>query len=294
MDLRFFMEEIIRRMGYRTYPGYPPEYIWIDHGDNTGEVVFLMENNDIEKLREFYSSTLNYPGEKYVFILIDDDREILSYCKSKGLIGIRKDAVASLVGRSIIDMHLTRGKDRIVEKEEGEDSIYVYLEEGNNPKFIKPNITGEDVSKAIGLKAELLFIPYYFFSYSLNVLEGGLYEKKEGILMVNSVNGNISESINGYEVIDGWPTKFREIEPKWEVNSSMEKVRRWIQENMEREIMVEEESKFFIVFSRKKVKPLDETIKIKYNSTYLYPIYSSSALVMDGFTGEIKSVTDFI
>ncbi|MGC8547090.1 MAG: hypothetical protein ACP5MU_05495, partial [Thermoplasmata archaeon] len=115
-----------------------------------------------------------------------------------------------------------------------------------------------------------------------------------GILMVNSVNGNVSESINGYEVIDKWPMKYKEFEPKWEVNSSIEKIRRWIQENMEREIMVEEESKFFIIFSRKKVKPLDDTIKIKYISTYLYPVYTSSTLVMDGFTGEIKSVTDFI
>jgi hypothetical protein len=294
MDLRIFMEEIIRKMGYRVYPGYPQEYIWIDHGDNTGEVILLMDDNDLEKLREFYSSTVNYPGEKYVFILIDDDKEILSYCKSKGLIGIRKDTVASLVGKSIIDMHLSRGKREIAEKAEGDDSIYVYLEEGNNPKFIKPTITGENVSTAIGLKADLIFVPYYFFSYSLNVLEGGLYEKKEGILMVNSVNGNVSESINGYEVIDKWPMKYKEVEPNWEVNSSIEKIRRWIQENMEREIMVEEESKFFIIFSRKKVKPLDDTIKIKYNSTYLYPVYTSSTLVMDGFTGEIKSVTDFI
>ncbi len=295
MDLRVFLEEIVKRMGYRTYPGYPKEYIWIDHGDNSGEVIMLLEDNNLDKLKEFYSSTLNYPGEKYVFILVDDDREIMGYCKSKGLIGVKKDVVANLIGKSLIDMSLKKnGKSDSKIMESNEDSIYVYLEEGNNPKFIKPTISGEDVSNSIGLKAELIFIPFYFFSYTLDVVDGGLYEKRDGILMLNSLNGNVTKSINGYEVVDSWPLKYKDMEPRWEINGSTERVRKWIQENLERETVVQEETKFFIVYKRKKIKPLENTIKVTYINTYFYPIYSTSTLVMDGFTGEIKSVTDFI
>ncbi|MCL4412431.1 MAG: hypothetical protein M1526_03650 [Candidatus Thermoplasmatota archaeon] len=293
MDLRVFLEEIIRRMGYRTYPGYPEEYIWIDHGDGSGEVIMLLEDSSLERVKSFYSSTVNFPGEKFVFFLVDEDPEITSYCKSKGIKSVRKDEVGLIVGRSIIDIHLKKRRENDF-KEDEKDSIYVYLEEGSNPKFVKPAITGEAVANALGLKADLLFIPFSFYSYSVSVMEGSLIEKREGTVMVNTVNGTVSKSISGYEVIDSWPMQHRELEPKWEPDASIERVRRWIQDNIESEVVEEKEMRYLVVFTRKKVRPLENSIKIKYNNTHLYPIYSSSSLVMDGFTGEIKSVTDYI
>ncbi|MEM0127870.1 MAG: hypothetical protein QXO03_02120, partial [Thermoplasmatales archaeon] len=82
MDIRIIIEDMVQKMGYRAYPGFPQDYIWIDHGDGSGEVIMLLEENDMDKVREFESSTSSFPGERFIFSLVGDiDKEIPSYCK---------------------------------------------------------------------------------------------------------------------------------------------------------------------------------------------------------------------
>jgi hypothetical protein len=298
MELRILIEEMIENMGFRTYPGYPEDYIWIDHGDSTGEVIFLVESDDMEKVREFHSSTSSFPGERFAFILYDGPyNEIYSYCKSHNITVVSREECSRLFGKALIDMHLNSlGKKEVKKLKEKDDRefILVYLEEGKNPKFIKPAVSGEMVSKSVGMRNDLIFIPYYFFSYRLKVMEGGSLEEREGSAMVNSLNGKVFSSITGYEVLENWPMTHRELEPKWEPLASLERVKVWIQESLEMEVMEKSESEFFLLYARNKVKPLKETIKVTYLNTYFYPIYSSSSLAMDGFTGEVKSTADYI
>ena len=298
MDIRVLIDEMVRSMGYRTYPGYPEEYIWVDHGDGSGEVIMLLESHDIEKVREFHSSTSSFPGERFLFLLADGvDKDVISYCKAHRITPVTREETARMLGRALIDMHLssrTKRKTAIRHKEENKDFIMVYLEEGNNPKYIRPVITGEVVTNAIGLKADLIFVPFHFFTYSMKVMEGNNLVSKEGTVMVNAVNGRPSKSINGYEVLDSWPTTHREMELKWEPLSSLERAKRWVSESLETEVLEKSETDAFIIYSRRRVKPLEDTIKVTFVNTCLYPIYSSSALVMDGFTGEIKSITDYL
>lgn len=298
MDLRIIIEEMVKNMGFRTYPGYPEDYIWIDHGDGTGEVIMLVETNEIEKVREFQSSTSSFPGERLVFILNDGiNTDITSYCKSHKITIVSREECTRLFGKALIEMHLSkihRKEKRKTNDKEDKGFILVYLEEGKNPKFVKPAISGETVAKSIGLKSDLIFVPHYFFSYSLKVMEGGNLEDREGSAMVNSVNGKVSESITGYEVLENWPTNHRELDPKWEPLPSLERVKRWVEDSLETEVVETRESDFFIIYSRNRVKPVERTIKVTFLNTYFYPIYSSSSLALDGFTGEIKSITDYI
>lgn len=299
MDLRIIIEEMVKNMGFRTYPGYPEDYIWIDHGDGTGEVIMLVETDELEKLREFQSSTSSFPGERLVFILGDEAKpDLTSYCKSHKITVVSREECSRLFGRALIDMHLSkmhRKKENKITKTEDDDGfILVYLEEGNNPKFVKPAVSGEMVARSIGLRNDLIFIPHYFFSYMLKVMEGGKVEVREGSAMVNSVNGKVSKSITGYEVLENWPTPYRQLEPKWEPQPSMERVKSWIEESLETEVIETKESEFFLIFSRSRIKPLEKTIRVSFLNSYFYPIYSTSSLALDGFTGEVKSVTDFV
>jgi hypothetical protein len=298
MDVRVLIDEMVKNMGYRTYPGYPEEYIWVDHGDGSGEVIMLLENQDLEKVREFNSSTVSFPGERFLFLLADGtDKEIISYCKGHRITPVSREEAAKMLGKALIDMHLsTKTKKRSVLRQptENKDFIMVYLEEGSNPKYIRPVITGDVVTNSIGLRADLIFVPYHFFTYGMKVMEGDSLIAKEGTVMVNAVNGRASRSINGYEILDSWPTTHREMELKWEPLSSMERAKRWISESLETEVVEKTETEAFIVYSRNRVKPLEDTIKVTFINTCLYPVYSSSALVMDGFTGEIKSITDYV
>ncbi|MGC8644960.1 MAG: hypothetical protein ACP5UO_01670 [Thermoplasmata archaeon] len=297
MDIRVLLDDMVRRMGYRTYPGFPDEYIWVDHGDGTGEVIMLLEGSDIEKVREFQSSTSSFPGERFIFILTGKiDPEILSYCKYYKITVIHEDEVAKILGRAVIQMHLERPKERKRENgsEEKREYITVYLEEGENPKYIKPTIEGQDVIKSIGLRPELIFVPYHFFSYALKVMEGEIVADRQGTLMVNAVNGKVSKSINGFELLESWPTSHREIEMKWEPLPSLERARKWLSESIETEVTERKETESFIIFTKKSVRPLEDTIKVKFINTCFYPIYSSSAVAMDGFTGEIGSISDFL
>ncbi len=298
MDIRVLIDEMVRKMGYRTYPGYPDEYIWVDHGDGTGEVIMLLETSDFQKVRDFNSSTSSFAGERFLFILCEaTDKEILSYCKAHRITPVVREDVAKMLGRALIDLHLSMKPPRRnipLERKEDKDFILVYLEEGSNPRYIRPVVSGEAVTNSIGLKADLIFIPYHFFSYSMKVMEGSNVVVKEGNAMVNAVNGRVSKAINGYEVLDSWPTAHRELEPKWEPLPSMERAKRWVSETTESEVVEKSETDAFIVYSRKRVRPLEESIKVSYVNTAYYPIYSSAALVMDGFTGEIKSLSDYI
>ena len=298
MDIRILIGEIVKGMGYRTYPGYPEDYIWVDHGDGSGEVIMLLESQDLEKVREFYSSTVSFPGERFLFILNDAaNKDILSYCKSHKITAVSRDDTAKLLGKALIDMQLSRkvhGRPRVQETKEDKDFILVYLEEGNNPRYIRPVVSGEMVTSSIGLKADLIFVPYHFFSYSMKLMEGDNLVVKEGNVMVNAVNGKASRSINGYELLDSWPTTHRELELKWEPLPSMERAKRWISDSLETEVVEKSETDAFIIYSRTRVKPLEDTIKVTFINTSFYPIYSSPALVMDGYTGEIKSINDFV
>lgn len=298
MDVRILIDEMVKNMGYRTYPGYPEDYIWVDHGDGTGEVIMLLENQDIEKVREFHSSTVNFPGERFLFNLSDgSNNEIPSYCKAHKITPVTKEEVSKLLGGALIDMHLSKTRIRKTirpKAKEGNDFILVYLEEGQNPKYIRPVVSGEAVTNSIGLRSDLIFVPYHFFSYSMKVVEGDNLEVKEGTAMVNAVNGKASRSINGYEILDSWPTIHRELDQKWEPLSTMERAKRWISDNTETEVLERSESEAFVIYTRSKVKPLDETIRVTFINSCFYPVYSSSALVMDGFTGEIKSITDYV
>lgn len=298
MDVRILIDEMVRNMGYRTYPGYPEEYIWVDHGDGSGEVILLLENQDMEKVREFNSSTISFPGERFLFVLTDGgNKEILSYCKGHKITAVSREEASKMLGRALIDMHLSKKTPKKPVKqrnEENKDFIMVYLEEGNNPKYIRPVVSGEIVTNSIGLRSDLIFVPYHFFSYSMKVMEGNSLSNKEGTAMVNAVNGKVSRSINGYEILDSWPTTYRELEPKWEPLASMERAKRWISDSLETEVVERSETEAFIIYSRSKVRPLEDTVRVTFINTCLYPIYSSSTLVMDGFTGEIKSITDFL
>lgn len=298
MDIRIIIDEMVKSMGYRTYPGYPEEYIWVDHGDGSGEVIMLLENQDLEKVREFHSSTVSFPGERFLFVLSDGgNKDIISYCKGHKITPVTRDETAKLLGKALIDMHLslkTTKRPAVRQPKEDSDFILVYLEEGNNPKYIRPVVSGELVSNSIGLRSDLIFVPYHFFSYTMKVVEGENIAIKEGTSMVNAVNGRVTRSINGYELLDSWPTTYREMELKWEPLSSMERAKRWISDSTETEVVEKSETEAFIIYSRSRVKPLEDTIKVKYINTCFYPIYSSSALVMDGFTGEIKSITDYV
>ncbi|MEM0134027.1 MAG: hypothetical protein QXU18_02200 [Thermoplasmatales archaeon] len=298
MDIRILIGEMVKNMGYRTYPGYPEDYIWVDHGDGSGEVIMLLDNQDIEKVREFYSSTVSFPGERFLFILNDGvNKDILSYCKSHKITAVSRDDTAKMLGKELINMQLAKKiqkRPRVQEKNENKDFILVYLEEGNNPRYIRPVVSGEAVTNSIGLKSDLIFIPFHFFSYTMKLMEGDNLVVKEGNVMVNAVNGKASKSINGYELLDSWPTTHRELELKWEPLTSMERAKRWISDSLETEVVEKSETEAFIIYSRSRVKPLEDTIKVTFINTSLYPVYSSSALVMDGFTGEIKSITDFV
>lgn len=298
MDIRILIDEMVKNMGYRTYPGYPEDYIWVDHGDGTGEVIMLLETQDLEKVREFQSSTATFPGERFLFLLLDGvSRDILSYCKGHNITAVTRDETSRLLGKALIDLHLDKAKIRKPVREkpkEDKDFILVYLEEGSNPKYIRPVVTGAIVTNSIGLRSDLIFIPYHFFSYTMKVMEGDRMEYKEGTAMVNAVNGKVARSINGYEILDSWPTVHRELEPKWEPLSSLERAKKWISDSLETEVVEKSETEAFIIYSRARVKPLENTIKVTFINSCLYPIYSSSALVMDGFTGEIKSITDYV
>ncbi len=298
MDVRILIDEIVRNMGYRTYPGYPEEYIWVDHGDGSGEVIMLLENQDMEKVREFNSSTISFPGERFLFVLSDgSNKEILSYCKGHKITPVSREEASKMLGKALIDMHLSKKtpkKPITRTNEENKDFIMVYLEEGNNPKYIRPVVSGETVTNSIGLRSDLLFVPYHFFSYSMKVMEGDNLATKEGTAMVNAVNGKVCRAINGYEILDSWPVTHRELEFKWEPLASIERAKRWIGESVETEVVERSETDAFIIYSRSKVRPLEDTVKVTFINTCLYPIYSSSTLVMDGFTGEIKSITDFL
>jgi hypothetical protein len=298
MDIRILIDEMVKDMGYRTYPGYPEEYIWVDHGDGSGEVIMLLENEDLEKVREFHSSTVSFPGERFLFLLSDGaNKDVLSYCKGHKIIPVTRDETAKLLGKALIDMQLSkkvRRKPVVQQSNENEDFILVYLEEGNNPKYIRPVVSGEVVTNSIGLRSDLIFIPFHFFSFTMKVMEDESLSKKEGTAMVNAVTGKVSRSINGYELLDSWPTTHRELELKWEPLSSIERAKRWVSDSLETEVVEKSETDGFIIYSRSRVKPLEDTIKVTFINTCLYPIYSSSALVMDGFTGEIKSITDYV
>ncbi|MCL4446784.1 MAG: hypothetical protein M1163_00045 [Candidatus Thermoplasmatota archaeon] len=298
MDIRILIDEMVKSMGYRTYPGYPEEYIWVDHGDGSGEVIMLLESSDLDKVREFHSSTVSFPGERFLFVLNDDpNKDILSYCKGHKITSVTRDETARLLGKALIDMQLSKKKQKrpvVREPRENKDFILVYLEEGNNPRYIRPVVSGEMVTNSIGLRSDLIFVPHHFFSYTMKVMEGDNLSVKEGNAMVNAVNGRVSKSINGYELLDTWPTTHRELELKWEPLSSMERGRRWISDSLETEVVEKSETDAFIIYSRNRVRPLEETIKVTFINTCYYPIYSSSALVMDGFTGEIKSITDYV
>ena len=74
----------------------------------------------------------------------------------------------------------------------------------------------------------------------------------------------------------------------------MERAKRWIIDSLETEVVEKSETDAFIIYSRTRVKPLEDTIKVTFINTSFYPIYSSPALVMDGYTGEIKSINDFV
>lgn len=298
MDVRVLIDEMVKNMGYRTYPGYPEDYIWVDHGDGSGEVIMLLENQGMEKVREFHSSTVSFPGERFLFLLSEgSNKDIISYCKAHRITPVSRDEASKLLGRALIDMHLstkTRKGPAIHQPREDKGFILVYLEEGNNPKYIRPVVSGETVTNSIGLKSDLIFVPYHFFSYSMKVLEGDDLTVKDGTAMVNAVNGRVFRSINGYEILDSWPTTHREIELKWEPLASMERAKRWISDNQETEVVEKSETDAFLIYSRSRVKPLEDTIKVTFINTCYYPIYSSAALVMDGFTGEIKSITDYV
>jgi hypothetical protein len=296
VDIRVLLDDMVRRMGYRTYPGFPEEYIWVDHGDGTGEVIMLLSSSDMEKIREFQSSTALFPGERFIFLLSKVDQEILSYCKRYKITVVQEEEVAKILGKALIQNYLDRPKKTLGEREsnENKDYIMVYLEEGQNPKYIKPTIEGQDVIKSIGLRPELIFVPYHFFSYSLKVMEGEVVGERQGTIMVNAVNGKVSTSISGFELLDSWPTSHREVEMKWEPLPSMERAKRWLSESIETEVMEKKETGSFIIFTRKSMKPLEDTIKVTFINTCFYPVYSSSAVAMDGFTGEIGSISDFL
>ncbi|MEM1813938.1 MAG: hypothetical protein QXE04_01460, partial [Thermoplasmatales archaeon] len=227
MDVRVIIEDMVQKMGYRTYPGFPQDYIWIDHGDGSGEVIMLLEENDIEKVREFESSTSSFPGDRFVFSLIEGiDKEIPSYCKRYKITLVSQEEVAKMLGKACISMHIeSRRQASKVKKIEanGEGYILVYLEEGKNPRYVKPTIDVREVVKTIGLKPELIFVPYHFFSYSLKVMEGEIVSQKQGTVMVNAVNGKVFKSISGFELMDRWPAEHREMEIKWEPLPSLER-----------------------------------------------------------------------
>ncbi|MCL4412020.1 MAG: hypothetical protein M1526_01500 [Candidatus Thermoplasmatota archaeon] len=298
MDVRILIDEIVKNMGYRTYPGYPEDYIWVDHGDGSGEVIMLLENDDMEKIREYNSSTVSFPGERFLFLLFDGpNKEILSYCKGHKITPVTRNEAAKMLGMTLIDMHLakkTAKRPEVQQVSENKDFILVYLEEGNNPKYIRPVVTGEVVTGSIGLRSDLIFVPYHFVSYSMKVLEGDNIATKEGTAMINAVNGKVYRSINGYELLDSWPTTHRDLDPKWEPLASMERAKRWAGDSLETEVLEKSETAGFIIYSRSRVKPLEDTIKVTFINTCFYPIYSSSVLVMDGFTGEIKSISDYV
>jgi ketoisovalerate ferredoxin oxidoreductase, alpha subunit (EC 1.2.7.7) len=109
MDVRILIDEIVKNMGYRTYPGYPEDYIWVDHGDGSGEVIMLLENDDMEKIREYNSSTVSFPGERFLFLLFDGpNKEILSYCKGHKITPVTRNEAAKMLGMTLIDMHLAK------------------------------------------------------------------------------------------------------------------------------------------------------------------------------------------
>ncbi|MEM0127484.1 MAG: hypothetical protein QXO03_00150 [Thermoplasmatales archaeon] len=298
MDIKVIIDDMVQKMGYRTYPGFPQDYIWVDHGDGSGEVILLLEHNDIEKVREFQSSTSSFSGERFVFILVKDvNQEIISYCKYHKITAVKDDEVAKILGRAVIEMYLESRKEETTandreQQEGGKGYILVYLEEGQNPRYIKPTIDANDVVKTVGLKPELIFVPYHFFSYSLKVMEGEIVGTREGTLMVNAVNGKVYRSINGFELLDVWPTDHREMEIKWEPLPSLERAKKWLEDTTETEIVEKKETQSFIIYTRKSVKPIADTIKVTFLNTCFYPIYSSSAIAMDGFTSEIISISD--
>ncbi|MEM3642321.1 MAG: hypothetical protein QXU70_00390 [Thermoplasmatales archaeon] len=298
MDVRVIIEDMVQKMGYRTYPGFPQDYIWIDHGDGSGEVIMLLEENDIEKVREFESSTSSFPGDRFVFSLIDGiDKEIPSYCKRYKITLVSQEEVAKMLGKACISMHIeSRRQGSKLKKIEanGEGYILVYLEEGKNPRYVKPTIDVREVVKTIGLKPELIFVPYHFFSYSLKVMEGEIVSQKQGTVMVNAVNGKVFKSISGFELMDRWPAEHREMEIKWEPLPSLERAKKWLEETTETEVVEKKETESFIIYTRKAVKPIADTIKVTFINTSYYPIYSSSAIAMDGFTGEIISISDIL
>ncbi|MEM3668092.1 MAG: hypothetical protein QW388_05545, partial [Thermoplasmatales archaeon] len=225
------------------------------------------------------------------------DKEIPSYCKRYKITLVSQEEVAKMLGKACISMHIeSRRQASKVKKIEanGEGYILVYLEEGKNPRYVKPTIDVREVVKTIGLKPELIFVPYHFFSYSLKVMEGEIVSQKQGTVMVNAVNGKVFKSISGFELMDRWPAEHREMEIKWEPLPSLERAKKWLEETTETEVVEKKETESFIIYTRKAVKPIADTIKVTFINTSYYPIYSSSAIAMDGFTGEIISISDIL
>jgi len=292
MNLRSILEEIISASGGRTYPGYPDRYLWVEYQDGYNEVIMLLTENKIDLVRDFNSATNDFPGERYVFALIDIDQEIYSYCISKKINCIKRDELINIIGRSVIDLSLKPTKNiKDVEYKE-DDSIYIRLETGETPKFIKPQLSKDEIADSVGIKSELYFIPFHFYSYKCDVDMEGKIVARTGALMINSLNGLPDESVSGFELVDRWPFPHKEMDIKWEPDIAIHGAKKWISEHNIGYTVEEKETKYFLIFLRKKVEPLEDSIKIKFEGTYFYPFFISGGIALDGIRGLIYNVQD--
>lgn len=292
MNLRSILEEIIVASGGRIYPGYPEEYIWIEHQDGSNEVIMLLFEDDLNLVKDFQSSTSNFPGERYIFALRDVSNDIYSFCISKKITCIKRDELINILGKSIIDLSLKVKRSTNEIKLDEPDSIYIRLETGTMPKFIKPPLSAPEIRESLGVKAELFFIPYHFYTYVCDLKMEDKVVKKNGGVMVNSVNSIPRDIVKGFELVDRWPFPHREMEPKWEPDEASESANKWIRENNIGITTEGKETKYFFVYFRKKTEPLEDSIKIKYEGTYFYPFFVSSGLALDGLTGEMYNIQD--
>ncbi len=292
MNFRAIIEEIITASGGRIYPGYPDEYIWIEHSDGSNEVIMLLYEDNLNLVKDFHSSTSNFPGGRYIFALRDVSPEIYSYCISKKITCVKRNELIEIVGRSVIDLSLH--PEKIVRNIDvnDNDSIYIMLETGRTPKFIKPVLTASEIKEYIGVKSELFFIPFHFYSYSCDLKVEENTVKKNGGVMINSINGVPWDLVRGIELVDKWPFPHKEMDSKWEPDTVIEKVRSWVKENNVGITTEGKETKYFFIYYKKKTQPIEESIKIRYDGTYFYPFFVNGGMVLDGIKGEIYNVQD--